>query len=148
MQDLVVNNDKILIDNRYLLHDLIGNFNSNSLSKEVQLLPLHDLTEAIVPFYTTPQSLLFTDLSIPKNSSRSFCLKVPIKDDLPPSYNTCLTGPACDQGLISIRYSLIVSLIEEKFSNKTKSVYFPLKMNPKRYGGVHTYLQKGILMAL
>lgn len=142
VQDLVVNNDKILIDNRYLLHDLIGNFNSNSLSKEVQLLPLHDLTEAIVPFYTTPQSLLFTDLSIPKNSSRSFCLKVPIKDDLPPSYNTCLTGPACDQGLISIRYSLIVSLIEEKFSNKTKSVYFPLKMNPKRYGGVHTYLQK------
>ncbi|CAX43587.1 reduced growth phenotype protein (protein rgp1), putative [Candida dubliniensis CD36] len=142
VQDLVVNDDRILTDNGYLLHDLIGNFNSYSSSKESQALPLQSLTDTIVPFYTTPQSLLFTDLTISKNSSRSFCLRIPIRDDLPPSYNTCSTGPACDQGLITIRYSLIVSLIEGNFSNKTKSVYFPLKMNSKRYGGAHRYLQK------
>ncbi|KAI5958961.1 uncharacterized protein KGF55_005615 [Candida pseudojiufengensis] len=115
-----------------LLHDLINPFDSFPTTNN--LLPLSDLTESILPFYTTQQSLLFTDLNIPQNSSKTFKFQIPVNENLPPSYNTRSTGPACDQGWTSIRYSLVVSLHENNI-NKSKSIYFPLDIRPNQKSG-------------
>lgn len=143
VNDLIIKDEKISTEEGHLLHDLINNFNSQPKSKHPRPVSLHDLTDPIIPFYTTSQSLLFTDLTIPQNSSKSFHLKFPIKEDLPPSYNSHLTGPACDQGLVSIRYSLIVSLIEGQMTEKGKSIYFPFEVTPQRHLGVaNRFLQR------
>ncbi|KAL6452535.1 hypothetical protein SBY92_001794 [Candida maltosa Xu316] len=143
VNDLIVKDEKITTTKGHLLHDLINTFDSGSFAKHSPLAPLslHDLTDPIIPIYTTSQSLLFTDLTIPRKSSREFHIKFPIKKNLPPSYNTNSTGPACDQGLVSIRYALVVSLVEDMLTNKSQSIYFPLQIYPERYG-ITKYLQK------
>ncbi|KAI5951797.1 hypothetical protein KGF54_004872 [Candida jiufengensis] len=113
-----------------LVHDLINVF--DSFPKTTNTLQIKDFTDTILPFYTTQQSLLFTDLNIPKNSSKSFNFQIPISENLPPSYNSRSTGPACDQGWVSIRYSLVVSLHEDNINN-SKSVYFPLHVKPQKH---------------
>lgn len=143
VNDLSAKDEKLLTEDGDLLHDLICTFNSQSKPKHPMPLSLHDLNDPIIPFYTTSQSLLFTDLVIPQNSSKTFRLKFPIKEDLPPNYNSHLTGPACDQGLVSIRYSLIVSLIEGQMTDKGKSIYFPFEVPHQRHiSGVNRFLQK------
>ncbi|CAI5756561.1 unnamed protein product [Candida verbasci] len=141
---IIDNNEQKTTNNVYLLNDLISNFNSKSKPKTEVEVSLQDVIDSILPIYTTPQCLLFTDLIIPKNSQRQFKFKFPINNKLPPSYNTRSTGSACDQGWISIRYSLIISLIEDKVTNQSKSIYFPYNVIPKRYG-VHKYYQRNFL---
>ncbi|KAI5954003.1 hypothetical protein CANMA_004842 [Candida margitis] len=133
VNDLLVheNNSKPFNVNPTLLHDLINVFDSYPKTKSV--LPQQDMTDSILPIYTTPQSLLFSDLTIPKNSSKSFKFSVPVNEKLPPSYNTRSTGPACDQGWVSIRYSLVMSLHENSIVEPAKSIYFPLNIVPHRY---------------
>ncbi|RCK55307.1 hypothetical protein Cantr_03770 [Candida viswanathii] len=142
--DLIVKDEKVMTEDGQLLHDLINVFNSLPKPRHPAPVSLHDLTDPIIPLYTTSQSLLFTDLTVLQNSCKSFHLKFPVKENLPPSYNAHLTGPACDQGLVSIRYSLIVSLIEEEMTNKSKSIYFPLEVVPPKrpIGGINRFLQK------
>lgn len=132
VKDLIVgeHDSKSLDVNPTLLHDLVNVFDSYPAGTST--LPLIDLTDSILPIYTTPQSLLFSDLNIPKNSSKTFKFSAPVNSKLPPSYNTRLTGPACDQGWVSIRYSLAVSLQENNIIEPAKTLYFPFKVSPRR----------------
>ncbi|CCG21504.1 hypothetical protein CORT_0A11190 [Candida orthopsilosis Co 90-125] len=133
VKDLIVNeyDSKPLQVNPTFLHDLINVF--DSYPKSNSSLPLKDLTDTIVPIYTTPQSLLFSDLKIPKNSLKSFKFSVPVNDKLPPSYSTRSTGPACDQGWVSTRYALVISLQENSIVEPAKTIYFPFNIVPHRY---------------
>lgn len=147
VDDLVIdlkNHASRILETRkfHLLHDLIYPFNSHPQLNNIESkLKLNDLTEKIIPFYTTSQSLLFTDITIPPNSSKTFNLKCPIPTNLPPSYNHNLTGPVCDNGLISIRYSLNVTVLEsEKMIPST--IYFPIAMKAYKHGNDPRWLQK------
>ncbi|KAG5417142.1 hypothetical protein I9W82_004775 [Candida metapsilosis] len=133
VKDLIVsgNDSKPIEVNPTLLHDLINVF--DSYPKSDSNLPLNHLTDSILPIYTTPQSLLFSDLSIPRNTTKSFKFKVPVNDKLPPSYNTRSTGPACDQGWVSIRYSLAISVQENSIIDPPKTIYFPINIFPHKY---------------
>jgi Rgp1. len=158
VNDLVVENEKSSgehgIDerNRYLVNDLLFNFNSyatpslaTTKSKEFEesKLPIKELTDSIIPFYSTSQHLLFTDLSIPALSTRTFHLRFPQNKDLPPSYNTRLTGVVADQGLVSTKYSLIVGLLEDIDKKLVPhSIYFPLNIKGERVGNNDRWLQR------
>ncbi|KAI5957628.1 hypothetical protein KGF57_003322 [Candida theae] len=133
VKDLIVggNDSKPIEVNPTLLHDLINVY--NSYPRTDSTLPLNHLTDSIVPIYTTPQSLLFLDLSIPKYASKSFKFRLPVNENLPPSYNTRSTGPACDQGWISIRYALAISLQEGSIVEPPKTIYYPITVLPHRY---------------
>lgn len=115
--------------NRHLLQDLICTFNSFPPPARGQndenFIPGSELADAIVPFYTTPQSILFTDISIAPGQSKTFHVLFPSPSG-PPSYNTRLSGPACDQGWISIRYTLVVGFQTGPTQGEHKAVYFPL----------------------
>lgn len=149
--DLIVNKEKdIQVDSTqgYLLHDLIYPFNSKLQTPHSSYqLSLKELTDAIYPIYATPQSLLFTNLKIEPGSTQTFHFKLPIKDSLPPSYNTRLTGPASDQGWSSIHYSLVLT-IQDRIQNsklQNRSVYFPVNIDPQRVGKSHRYIQRRYL---
>jgi len=150
VDDLVLGqNNRTVIDARKLpfLHDLVFPFNTmdSPISPEAKSkLPLSELTSKIVPFYTTPQALLFSDVIIPSGSSKSFDINFPIDSTLPPSYNDKLPGPTCDNGLVSIRYSLNVSVREGKKMVPT-TVYFPLEIKGDRFGNDPRWLQKEYL---
>jgi hypothetical protein len=147
VDDLVLGqNNRTMIESRKLpfLHDLIFPFNSmdSPISPEAKSkLALGELTSKIVPFYTTPQALLFSDVLIPSGSSKSFDINLPVSSSLPPSYNDKLPGPTCDNGLVSIRYSLNVSVREGKKMIPT-TVYFPLDIKGDRFGNDPRWLQK------
>ncbi|KAG7664656.1 uncharacterized protein J8A68_001818 [[Candida] subhashii] len=140
-----------------LLHDLIYPFNSKLPPRSTSTitgggnhsqLSLKELTDSIVPIYTTPQLLLFTDLKIEPETTQTFHFKFPVKDSLPPSYNTRSTGPGCDQGWCSIRYSLIVSIHDQQPHSKKlskRSVYFPMNVDPGRVGMSGRYIQRKFL---
>ncbi|KAK6198166.1 Rgp1-domain-containing protein [Scheffersomyces amazonensis] len=147
INDLGLNKNDSFIDesNKYLVHDLIYTFNTHLPPKFKPLevnqddiegkykIPTKELTDSIIPFYTTSQALLFMDLSIPPSSTKTFHIKFPQSSSLPPSYNTKSTGPTCDQGWLSIKYSLVVSISPEQHL-KPKSVYFPLDIKSERVG--------------
>ncbi|EGW33477.1 uncharacterized protein SPAPADRAFT_137294 [Spathaspora passalidarum NRRL Y-27907] len=156
VNDLFVDhNTDLVIDSTqaYFLHDLITPFNSqqiptSSVAAGASTISLNELTDSIVPIYSTRQSLLFTDLAIEPNSSKTFHFRFPVKDTLPPTYNARSTGLACDQGWSSIRYSLIVSVSEpnkpgEKL--KPRSIYFPVNVEAQRVGISFRHLQHDYL---
>lgn len=144
---------------RYFLSDLLFPFNScpdpfsSSKSDEALsqgVLSLNELTDSLIPFYSTPQLLLFSNLKLSEGSSKS--VKFSIKnshENLPPEYNTKLAGPACDHGLVSIKYLLVISLIEKdkRTGNKIgqRSVYFPFEMKSKKIGHNERWLQPNYL---
>ncbi|KAK6465617.1 Rgp1-domain-containing protein [Scheffersomyces coipomensis] len=142
INDLVVKNNDLFIDenNKYLVHDLLYNFNTHlppkfndSENKDIYKIPAKELSDPIVPFYSTSQALLFTDLTIHPSSTRTFHIKFPQNNTLPPSYNTRSTGPTCDQGWLSIKYSLVVTLSEQQ-QLIPKSIYFPMEVKGERIG--------------
>lgn len=171
VSDLVVNNDKnpdihtINESNRYLISDLIYNFNSATKSRPIgtievdqevesaqtaqvsEGLPMKELSDAIIPIYSTSQYLLFTNLKLAPKETKTFQIKFAGPGPkLPPSYNTNLTGLASDQGWISIRYHLIVGLLEN-LRNKiiSRSIYFPLKIVGRKIGFDDKWLQPDYL---
>lgn len=148
ISDLVVENkvtDKTIeAEHRYLLNDLLYTFNSleyNVDHESNEKIPTKDLIDSIIPIYSTPQGLLFSDLKLEPLSTKTFHIKFPKLRNLPPSYNTRLTGPLCDQGLISIKYSLIVGVSLDR-GLKPLSVYFPLYLKPERAGIDRRWLQR------
>ncbi|CCE88956.1 Piso0_001750 [Millerozyma farinosa CBS 7064] len=144
---------------RYFLSDLLFPFNSapdpflSSKSDEALLqgvLSLNELTDSLIPFYSTPQSLLFSNIKLSEGSSKS--VKFSIKntqENLPPEYNTKSTGLACDHGLVSIKYSLVISLIEKDKKTRNKigqrSVYFPFELKNQKIGHNERWLQHNYL---
>ena len=115
----------------HFLHDLISNFDTSPPLPDKP--PLDELVESIVPFYATPQSLLFTDLVLEKGESKKYEFQVPVDTRLPPTYNARLTGIPQDQGWTSVRYSLIISLSEGSMMDEPKSVYFPMYIKPFKH---------------
>lgn len=131
----------------HLLTDLLYPFNSHDIVKNETNLHLNELIEKIIPFYTTSQSLIFTNITLDQNTSKTFDIEIPIPAKLPPSYNHNLTGPVCDNGLTSIRYSLNISVSEsEKMIPST--VYFPVEIKPKRFNSDPRWLQPDYLTDL
>lgn len=123
---------------RYLLQDLVLGFNSLPEPKGQSAISgdggelLRELADSILPFYTTSQSLLFSDIALQKGESKCYRIKFPNLEGLPPSYNTRLTGVTGDQGLLSIRYALAVGVLE--MCNQileTKTAYFPYENDQK-----------------
>lgn len=112
------------------IFDLIYPFNSRSTGVSID----HKETlDSIVPFYSTTQSLLFSEIKLKPGESKSFKVSLPLNEDLPPSYNTRLTGPACDQGYVSIRYSIVIGYLNQKLHGMIpKCVYFPTSVLPKK----------------
>ncbi|RLV96010.1 hypothetical protein JA1_000606 [Spathaspora sp. JA1] len=147
-QDILINANQA-----YFLHDLITPFNSqqplaSTVANNTATISLTELTDSIVPIYSTPQSLLFTNLDIEANSSKTFHFRFPIQETLPPTYNARSTGIACDQGWSSIRYSLIVSVSEpnnpgEKL--RPRSIYFPVNVQAQAVGLNFRHLQRDYL---
>lgn len=158
VSDLIVEHGKSSnhwIDEKalYYVHDLLYPFNSRgppNFNQNADLdgtaeikIPVKELSDSIIPFYSTSQSLLFTDLHIPPKSTKTFHIKFPRSTDLPPTYNARLTGPVCDQGLVSIKYSLIVSLLQSSGSSMdSRSIYFPLSIKGERIGSNERYMQR------
>lgn len=154
VNDLVVEESaKIQIDlnQRYLLNDLVYNFNTykpSTNSEEDGKLYLKELTDSIVPFYSTSQELLFTDLLIPPMGSKSIEVSFPLPD-LPPSYNTNLTGLSAEQGLVSIKYLMIVGFQKlESLKLNPVSIYFPLHIKSPRFGHDERWLQPDYLQQI
>ncbi|ODV81769.1 Rgp1-domain-containing protein [Suhomyces tanzawaensis NRRL Y-17324] len=159
VNDLTIDKQEhfVTVNKKYFLHDLLYTFNSHRPPKkfsslgtpenEETKLPLSDLTESILPFYTTSQALLFSDVSIPPASSKSFSVKFHPNSELPPSYNARLTGPVKDHGWISIKYSLIVGFLQSEGDHKLVpySVYFPYVVRGERVGNHDRWLQMDYL---
>lgn len=145
--------------NRYLLQDLLFPFNSiktpnisgNHSEQDKNFSgknSIKELTDSIVPFYTTSQYLLFSDLSLPQLSTKTFLIKFPKDGSLVPSYNSRMSRPVCDQGWISIKYLLVVGLLEmlkHQNSMKPYSIYFPLEIGGERQGTHERWLQPNYL---
>ncbi|CUM63735.1 uncharacterized protein PRCAT00001319001 [Priceomyces carsonii] len=136
---------------RYLVQDLLYQFNSYETPKLGQgsttnsgMLPLSELVDSIIPIFTTSQSLLFTDITLPPLSSKTFHVTFPKPKGLAPSYNSRLTGPVCDQGLVSIKYSLVMGFSLRQ-SKKPMAVYFPYNVTAERHGNDVRWLQKDYL---
>lgn len=155
VNDLVVEPDnvsklRINSQQRIFLNDLVCNFNSYKNVADVEndgTLWLKELIDGILPFYATSQSLLFSDLVIDAFSEKSFRFKFPNVQEMPPSYNTRLTSLTCDQGLISIRYLLILGFLKMDSSNSLLpvSVYYPFVVNSEKPQYAERYQQPDYL---
>lgn len=135
---------------QYLVHDLAYRF--NSLSKEVENPQTYseelarEIHENTVPFYVTAQLLLFSSSNI-NNGEEIYVLKVPKPpNELPPSYNTKLTGATGDAGLVSIQYAFVVGVSEEEDGQITpRSMYFPFEFRLGKKGWDREWLQNDYL---
>lgn len=157
VNDLVLeddNNAKLTIDlnQRYFVQDLIYDFNSYKQPQPEQVnnegkLPLKELTDSLIPFYSTSQSLLFSDLSLAPKSHKSYRFTFPNVVDSPPTYNANLTGITGEQGLISIRYLVILGFLKLDEENKLApiSVYYPFNVVGDRKGRDDRWLQSNYL---
>lgn len=155
-QDSVIEENK-----RYFLQDLLFPFGSIKESESIDgisnekhvsnhkgMLSLRELTDSIIPFYTTSQYLLFSELCILDNSTKTFHLKFPTVKHLPPSYNTRMNRPVCDQGWITIKYLLIVGFLRMSGTNQgieACNIYFPLEVEAERQGTHARWLQHDFL---
>lgn len=161
LNDLVVSTgdarEELMIDNskRYFLHDLVYGFNSLQAPNQLNFqengeiknqLSISEITESILPFYSTSQSLLFSDLTLKGGETKTFHIKFPKLNDVPPSYNVRLTGLVADQGLVSIRYLLVVGTldIQDGGNIQSSTVYFPYEKT-QTYVGNEEYLQPDYL---
>lgn len=129
VNDLLVSKDNTVLDpgSAYFVHDLLYGFNTLQRSEVSDELPLHELTDGIVPFYATNQQLVFTEIRLGAGELRSFDLKFRGPNaSLPPSYNTQATALALDNGWVSIKYLVVVSFSENNHDKITpRLVYFP-----------------------
>ena len=146
-------------NDRYLLQDLLFPFGSINAPETINdssdknkdskgVLSLKELTDSIIPFYTTSQFLLFSDLNLESRSTKTFHIKFPKVSGLSPSYNTRMTRPVCDQGWVSIKYLLIVGLLQMSRQNhemKSYNIYFPLEVEGERQGTHERWLQQDFL---
>lgn len=139
---------------QYLVHDLVHSFNtmpmpraSAEINDSLQEDLAREVAHSIVPFYVTPQHLLFSSTLVREGLSEVFCLRVPRPaDSLPPSYNTKLTGAAGDSGLVSIGYLFVVGVLEEEEGMVSpRAVYFPMELRPGRKGWDREWLQHDYL---
>ena len=134
--------------NRHLLQDLICTFNSfptpDGTQDDENFIPGSELVDAIVPFYTTSQSILFTNLVMKPSETKTFHIAFPSPKG-PPSYNSMLTGPACDQGWVSIRDTMIVGFQTGPSHEQEKAVYFPLHIKVPRKPGDERWYQPNFL---
>lgn len=136
---------------QYLVHDLVYQF--NSLSDVPDNAEHHgeelarEITHSIVPFYVTAQLLLFSSSRVKLGELEKCILKVPKPpNELPPSYNTKLTGAAGDAGLVSIEYALVVGVSEEEDGQLSpRNVYFPLEFRLGKRGWDREWLQPDYL---
>lgn len=157
VNDLIVEEDgssSITLDSskRYFLHDLILNFNSYKRPRPHEVendgrVELKELSDSILPFYSTSQSLLFSDLIIDPSSTKEFSFSFPNVEDLPPSYNTNLTGITTEQGLISIRYLMILGFLKlDQFKNLSPvSIYYPFTVKAEKKGQDERWFQPNYL---
>lgn len=146
-------------NDRYLLQDLLFPFGSINAPETINdhsdqnkdskgVLSLKELTDSIIPFYTTSQFLLFSDLNLASQSTKTFHIKFPKLNGLSPSYNTRMTRPVCDQGWVSIKYLLIVGLLQmsrQHHKMKSYNTYFPLEVEGERQGTHERWLQQDFL---
>lgn len=77
--------------------------------------------EKLVPFFSTSQSLLFSELHLESGEVKTFYFKCKLPKTLPPSY------PGSS---ISINYRLIVGASLDKRIPKPLNLHFPLKIYP------------------
>lgn len=75
----------------------------------------------VVPFFTTAQSLLFSELHLESGKVQQYYVRCKLPKSLPPSYN----GAA-----ISINYKLIVGAIPDSAVPKPVTLRFPVKVSP------------------
>lgn len=158
VNDLVLEDTaKIMVDleQRYFLQDLVYTFNSYRQPKPEEIendgkVALKELTDNIVPFYSTNQSLLFPDLTLNQLTLKTYRLKLPELKDFPPTYNANLTGTTAEQGLISIRYLFIVGLqqLNDVGELKPRSIYFPFTVKCDRKGFDERWLQPDFLQTV
>lgn len=146
-------------NDRYYLQDLLFPFGSINAPETINDdsdqnqdskgdLSLKELTDSIIPFYTTSQFLLFSDLNLASQSTKTFHIKFPKISGLSPSYNTRMTRPVCDQGWVSIKYLLIVGLLQmprQHHKMKSYNIYFPLEVEGERQGTHERWLQQDFL---
>ena len=143
---------------KYFLLDLLFPFNSvraefdSEGEKEgkktlMTSITFEDLADIIVPFYITPQSLLFTDLELSPGMSKSFDLCLPKLMFTVPSYNNGMVRPVCDQGWVSIRYLLIIGFLQKNEADKINrcNIYFPYEVKSDRVGTDKRWLQPNYL---
>lgn len=139
----------------YLLHDLAHSFNTMDMAgKNAPAIPepyhaalAQDLKQSIVPFYVTAQDLLFSSLRLSESQNQVYKMRVPRpSQNLPPLYNTRLTGSAGDSGAVSICYLFVVGVLEQFDDQmKQRAVYFPLELKPGRKGWDREWLQRDYL---
>ncbi|PIS50891.1 hypothetical protein CJI97_004431 [Candidozyma auris] len=136
---------------QYLIHDLVYPFNTlisppdNPDTHAEELA--REVSQNVIPFYITAQSLLFSKTILSPGKSDRYVLKVPKpSNDLPPSYNTKSTGATGDTGLVSIGYSLIVGVSEEINGQLTpRNMYFPFEFRSGKKGWDREWLQADYL---
>lgn len=111
-----------------------------------------EFSQCIVPFYVTLQHLLFSSTKIRPGETEKFTRRVQIPgNELPPSYNTDLTGFHGENGLVSICYHLVVGLSDENASGLAlRNLYFPWRFSAaqirtERGWSQPNYLQKPIV---
>lgn len=134
---------------RSLLQDLVAGFNSfpeptgNAGNGADGIELIKEISDSILPFYATSQSLLFSDVSLKKDETKIFRIQFPRLKDYPPSYNTKLTGMTGDQGLLSIRYQLAIGLLEMNSKVgvlQPRTVYFPYEVKAEYIDNDESYL--------
>lgn len=139
----------------YLLHDLFYSFNTMAMpGKNAPPIPephhqalAENLHENIVPFYVTAQHLLFSSVRLPEELVEVYRIRMPRPPgQLPPSYNTRLTGSAGESGAVSICYSFIVGVLEHSSeAMQPRAVYFPLELKPGKKGWDREWVQRNYL---
>ncbi|CAH2354154.1 hypothetical protein CLIB1423_14S03312 [[Candida] railenensis] len=134
---------------RSLLQDLVAGFNTfpeptgNAGNGADGIELIREISDAILPFYATSQSLLFSDVSLKKDETKLFRIQFPRLKEFPPSYNTKSTGMTGDQGLLSIRYQLAVGLSEMNSKVgvlQPRTVYFPYEVRAEYVKNDESYL--------
>lgn len=136
---------------RYVLQDLVGDplpepraAAAAGATDAAEII--RALSDAILPFYTTLQRLLFLDLTIPAGHTHTVRLRLDAPPaSMPPSYNTRLTALAGDQGMCSIRYALAVGVLEMGPRGlEARTAYFPYHVERGGHPQVD-YLQRVVI---
>ncbi|CCH41680.1 Reduced growth phenotype protein 1 [Wickerhamomyces ciferrii] len=101
----------------------IGNFfNTTTDELEAEADSKKQELEKLIPFFSTSQSLLFSELNLKPGDVKTFYFKCKLPHTLPPSYN----GSS-----IKINYHFIVGASLNKQIPKPLNIHFPLKIYPK-----------------
>ncbi|ODQ80200.1 hypothetical protein BABINDRAFT_129816 [Babjeviella inositovora NRRL Y-12698] len=84
----------------------------------------------IIPLFSSPQSLLFTEITLHPGETRSFHFKTALPQDIPPTYHG---------GAVDVSYQVIVGSLDALLVRK--SLFFPFKLHPwlDRWGNQPQY---------